>query len=221
MSDMRLHNRSRIIAYRLFFIFLCSFVGAFLLLNMRFVEKNIQYVLAPGTIRTKNTLQDAIRLLPIAQNVAPKPLSDKAHLVIDSIGVNAPIVFNVPDNNDLIYANLEKGVVHYSTTSKPGMPGVSVVLGHSSAYPWYKGDYGAVFALLSKLQAGDRFYVQYDDNRVFVYEMRKAVIFNPIADDGRLASLENEPGNYLILISCYPVGTNYKRIAIQAEQVQL
>lgn len=218
---MRLHNRSRVIFLRLLFIFAISFVGAFLLLNMRFVEKNLQYVVAPGTIRTENTLYDAIRLLPLSANVAPKPLPDRARLVIDSIGVNAPIVFNIPNDNDLIYNSLEKGVVHYSSTAKPGTPGSAVILGHSSAYPWYKGGYGAVFALLSKLDPGDRFYVQYDDNRVFVYEMRKSMIFNPFTEDGRLTALESEPGNFIILISCYPVGTNYKRIAIQAEQMEL
>lgn len=218
---MRLHNRSRVILMRLMLIFSISFVGVFLLLNMRFVEKSIQYAVAPGTIRTRNTLNDAIRLLPLSQNVAPKPLPDKARLVIDSIGVNAPIVFNVPNNNDIIYNNLEKGVVHYSTTAKPGTPGTSVILGHSSAYPWYRGDYGAVFALLSKLNPGDRFYVQYEDNRVFVYKMVKSIIFNPFTEDGRLTSIESEQGNFIILISCYPVGTNYKRIAIQAEQIEI
>jgi LPXTG-site transpeptidase (sortase) family protein len=219
---MRLHNRSRLIAIRLIAIFLITFVAAFLLLNIRFVEKNIQYAIAPGTIRTKDTLQDAVRLLPLAQNVQSKPLSNQATLVIDSIGVRAPIVFNVPDNNDLIYNNLEKGVVHYSNTPKPGEIGAAVVLGHSSAYPWYKGNYGAVFALLNKLKIGDRFYVQYSDNRTFVFEMKQSIIFNPFdTNDQRLVALENAHTSSLILISCYPVGTNYKRIAVQADVVKM
>lgn len=219
---MRLHNRSRIIAIRLFVIFASTFVGAFFLLNIRFVEKNIQYFIAPGTIQSKDSLQDAIRLLPIADNVAPKPLPNKAELIIDRIGVRAPLVFDIPPDNDLIYDGLEKGIVHYSATSKPGEPGTAIVLGHSSAFPWYKGDYGAVFALLARLNPGDRFYVRYEDNRSFVYEMKQAIIFNPFAiEDQQLAALEGQSGNYLILISCYPVGTNYKRIAIQAEQIQI
>lgn len=218
---MRLHNRGRVIAVRLLVIFLVTFVGAFLLLNLRFVEKNVQYLVAPGTIRTRDTLGDAIRLLPLAQNVQPKPLPDQATLVIDSIGVRAPIVFNVPDDNGAIYGNLENGIVHYSNTAKPGNPGAAVLLGHSSAYPWYKGDYGAVFALLSKLKVGDRFYVQYSDSRTFVYEMQQSIIFNPFANDERLTALENAQGNTLILISCFPVGTNYKRIAVQARQIQI
>lgn len=218
---MRLHYRSRVIAFRLALIFASSFTAAFLLLNIRFVEKNVQYLVAPGTIRTRNTLQDAIRLLPLADSVAPQPLPNKAHLVIDSIGVNAPIVFNVPADNNLVYQKLEDGVVHYGSSAKPGMTGTAVILGHSSAYPWYKGDYGAVFALLSKLKTGDRFYIQYEDNRTFVYEMRQAIIFNPFANDKKLENLEATPGNFVVLLSCYPVGTNYKRIAIQAEQIKI
>jgi sortase (surface protein transpeptidase) len=73
---------------------------------------------------------------------------------------------------------------------------------------------------LSKLAPGDRFYVQYEDNRSFVFEMRQAIIFNPFTNDQRLTALENAPESSIVLISCYPVGTNYKRIAIQAVQVQ-
>lgn len=221
---MRLHNRSRVIAFRLVLIFAATFIGAFLILNLRFVEKTIQYSLVPGTIRTRNTVDDAIRLLPLSQNIADRPLSDSARLVIDSIGVDAPIVFGVPADNDLIYESLEAGVVHYSNTAKPGNPGAAVILGHSSAYPWYRGDYGAVFALLSKLQVGERFYVQYDDNRSFVYEVSGSVIFNPFVKDDKsdqLAAMEASGGSSIILISCYPVGTNYRRIAVQAVRIEI
>lgn len=206
---------------RLAIIFIVTFTGAFFLLNIRFVEKNVQYWLAPGTIRTSNTLEDAIRLLPLAGSLADRPLPNEARLVIDKIGVNAPIVFGIPDDNDLIYDGLEDGVVHYSATTKPGTPGTAFILGHSSAYPWYRGDYGAVFALLSKLKPGDRFYVQYSDNRTFVYEMQESIIFNPFKEDERLARLEQLDGNNLILISCYPVGTNYLRIAVHARQITI
>ena len=206
---------------RLGIIFCVTFVVAFLLLNYRFVEKEVQYAVAPGTIQSRNTIGDAVRLLPVAQQAAPSPLPSEARLVIDEIGVNAPIVFNVPNNTDLIYDQLENGVVHYSITAKPGMPGTGIILGHSSAYPWYKGDYGAVFALLSKLKPGDRFYVQYSDDRSFFYEVKESLVFNPFKTDERLNAIEGATGNNLILVSCFPVGTNYLRIAVRAQQIQL
>lgn len=218
---MRLHHRSRAIAFRLVYIFTGTFVAAFLLLNYRFVEQSVQYTLAPGTIRTSSTLEDAARLFPLSAASVAKALPDSATLVIDRIGVRAPVVFNVPDNNDLIYDALERGVVQYSTTARPGEPGVSIMLGHSSAYPWYNGDYGAVFALLSRLNPGDRFYVQYSDNRAFFYEMKESIVFNPFSSDERLGVMENAPGENLILISCFPVGTNYRRIAVRAERIEI
>lgn len=206
---------------RLLFIFAGTFTVAFLVLNMRFVEKNIQYLVAPGTIRSADSLGDAVRLLPLAAAVQDAPLPDSARLVIDALGISAPIVFGTPDDTDAVYQQLENGVVHYSTSAKPGNPGTAIMLGHSSAYPWYKGDYGAVFALLSRLKLGDRFYIQYSDGRTFVYEMKESVVFNPFTDQERLDVLENRPGSNVILLSCYPVGTNYKRIAVLAERVEL
>ena len=82
---MRIHHRSRTIAIRLVFIFIGTFTAAFFLLNIRFVEKNVQYWVAPGTIRTKSTVSDAIRLLPVAQGAETLPLPSNARLVIDSI----------------------------------------------------------------------------------------------------------------------------------------
>lgn len=218
---MRLHNRTRAITYRLLIIFTSTFIAVFLLLNYRFIEKNIQYVVAPSTIRSRDTLQDAVRLFPLAESTQKKPLPNAATLVIDTLGIRAPLVFGTSDDVDEIYDRLEDGVVHYSDTSKPGEPGVSIVLGHSSAYPWYDGDYGAVFALLSKLKVGDRFYIQYSDNRSFFYEMKENLVFNPFKTDSRLTAMERATGDNLILISCYPVGTNYLRLAVRAEQIHL
>jgi LPXTG-site transpeptidase (sortase) family protein len=221
---MEYHNHSAAMKKRFFIVFISTFVIIFSVLNIRFAIANIRFWVAPGTITTDDTLGDAIRLLPLSENIQFRPLPDKARLVIDSIGVNAPIVFNVPNNNDSIYDNLESGVVHYSTTQRPGIenPGISLILGHSSAYPWYRGNYGSVFALIGKLKPGDKFYVQYEDNRVFVYEVKQSVVFNPFdADDPKLAEIERSREPSLVLVSCWPVGTNYRRIAVHATLVEI
>lgn len=214
---MRTHNHASSMKVRLAAIFLGAFVAAFVILNIRYVYANIRYAVAPGTIKTSDSLSQAVRLLPLAQDVAAKPLPPSARLVIDSIGVNTPIVFDVPPDNKKIYNSLEKGVVHYSTSVKPGKAGVSVILGHSSAYPWYKGKYGSVFALLNKLVPGSKFYIQYADGRVFVFTVKRSLVFNPFTDEARLAELEQNTNPSIVLVSCWPVGTNYRRIAVQAE----
>lgn len=214
---MQFHDHARTMRRRFVLIFVGSFMIIFSLFNARYLSANVRYWLAPGTI--ENTATTTPSPLPIAADVEFKPLPDQAQLVIDSIGVDAPLVFGVPTDNDLIYDSLEDGVVHYSETVKPGIHGTSVVLGHSSAYPWYKGQYGSVFALLGKLKTGDRFYVRYPDGRFFVFEVKNSLVFNPLSDDKRISELENNPGTSIVLVSCYPVGTNYQRIAIRADLV--
>ncbi|MBI2669865.1 MAG: sortase [Candidatus Yanofskybacteria bacterium] len=194
-------------------VFLVSFFLIFAVLNGRFLYANAKYWLDNGVAPVSDQSPAPQKLT----NEAPLP--DKAMLVIEKIGVSAPVVFGVSNDNDTIFKNLENGIVYYSNTPKPGLKGVSIILGHSSAYPWYKGKYGSVFALLGKLQLGDKFSVRYDDGRTFNFVVKQSVVFSPFADDSRLTQIEKSPGTSLVLVSCWPVGTNYKRIAVQAELI--
>jgi len=148
-----------------------------------------------------------------------QPTASGAVLSIGRIGVSAPIVFDSGSIDQEIYNSLERGVVHYPGTPKPGEGGASIILGHSSAYPWYRGKYGSVFALLGKLQTGDKIRVEYADGRTFTYNVTASIIFSP-SNDSRLTQIQNSSKPTLVLISCWPIGTNYKRIAIQAELIQ-
>jgi len=203
---------------RFLLIFLVSFILIFSVLNSRFVIANVKFWALNKTIPPPIASSNP---LPIEPNKAEPNkkliLPDKALLVINSIGVSAPIIFGVGSNTKNIYNNLENGVVHYSDTPKPGINGVSIILGHSSAYPWYKGAYGSVFALLGKLKVGDKIYVKYEDGQTFVFSVKQSIIFSPFAKDNRLSEIEKSEKPTLVLVSCWPVGTNYKRIAVQAE----
>jgi LPXTG-site transpeptidase (sortase) family protein len=198
---------------RFLLIFIVSFIIIFSVLNSRFVIANIKFRTLPKTIPSPIVPSSLPRIETSKELVLP----DRALLVISKIGVSAPIVFGVSSEAKIIYNNLEKGVVHYSDTPKPGMKGTSIILGHSSAYPWYRGAYGSVFALLGKLKAGDKIYVNYDDGQSFVFSVKQSIIFSPFVEDNRLKEIEKSEKPTLVLISCWPVGTNYKRIAVQAE----
>lgn len=203
---------------RFFLVFVVAFVFIFAVLNSRFILANAEF-----WMYGKNIIPTALSKLPVSGPAQieskTKVLPDKATLVIDNIGVSAPIIFNVGTDPNSIYKNLENGVIHYSSAPKPGMNGVSIILGHSSAYPWYKGAYGSVFALLGKLKAGDRIYIEYSDGSNFVFSVKQSVIFSPLKENAQLAQIEKSERPTLVLISCWPIGTNYKRIAIEAELI--
>ncbi len=200
---------------KLLTIYAVVFVLIFSFLNSRFILANFEFWLLTGSSKPNISLLPSST--PVPSQTRTHPLPDKAQLVIDKLGVSAPIVFGVSNKSTDIYNNLEKGVVHYSDTPKPGANGVSIILGHSSAYPWYKGSYGAVFALLGKLSPGDKFYIRYEDGQTFTFVIKQAVVFTPFREDERLIGIEKNSKTSLVLISCWPVGTNYKRIAIEAE----
>jgi len=196
--------------FRFLLVFAVAFVLIFAVLNSRFILANLEFWLQNGKMQQQGP--------PLNTESAPREqLPNEAMLIIDNIGVRAPIIFNSTDNPNDIYENLENGVALYPSTSKPGMDGVSVILGHSSAYPWYKGAFGSVFALLGKLKAGDKIYVEYADGQSFVFSVQQSIVFSPLSGDGRLSQIEKSEKSTLVLVSCWPIGTNYKRIAIEAE----
>lgn len=190
------------------------FIVVFLILNSRFVSAQIKFAFSNNS-ETLNSQKEEVQLiktkLPIAQ-------SNQFLLKIPAIGVEAPIVLEKRVDQDSIFKSLEKGVVHFVDSPLPGQKGASIILGHSSAYPWYKGNYGSVFALLGKLKTDDLFYVENGD-KVLTYQIKNSLIFNPLSDNSKIDEFVKTDGSAIILISCWPVGTNYQRIAVRAELI--
>ena len=108
---------------------------------------------------------------------------------------------------------LEKGVVRYPGTSKPGETGNAFIFGHSSNYPWMKGEYNSVFALLDQLSFGDEIIVYYNQKK-FTYIIREKKVVKP----GNVKVLErDETKKELSLMTCWPIGTTLNRLIIFAE----
>lgn len=196
--------------------FVIFFAVIFVLLNSRFVAADVKFWLAKRGVDVGLVLDQTptpVPKLPVTGDAKAKVFT----LEIPKLGVKAPIVLENSLDPNLIFNRLEDGVVHYAGTPLPGEAGVSIILGHSSAYPWYKGHYGSVFALLIKLRPGDEIFVS-DGSRLLKYRVSQSLVFNPFASrDARLAALGESDRSAMVLVSCWPVGTTYKRIAVRAE----
>lgn len=188
--------------------FLIAFVLLFAVLNGRFLYANVRFALSGSSAGKAEKLEPFLQTTYVS-----------AKLIIEKIDVSVPVVFDAEDNQKSIYANLEKGVVNYPGSSKPGENGTSIVLGHSSAYPWYKGSYGSVFALLGKLKPGDTFRVEYANGKTLSYSVKQTVVFSPFKNERELAGFSKDSKSSVVLISCWPIGTNYRRIAVRAELI--
>lgn len=140
-------------------------------------------------------------------------------LVLPKFNIVVPILEVPNENQKIIYQALRKGVLVYPTTDSPGInSNYTIILGHSSRYPWEPGRYKSVFSLLNELEPKDRFYIFWNQ-RPLVYEVQDKNIFIPYPKgedytENIFPPKSNE--KILILQSCWPVGVDYKRIAIKA-----
>lgn len=141
-------------------------------------------------------------------------------IIIPKIGKNIPLVdvrldagFDFEHIENIFMKELEKGIVRYPGTAKPGEAGNSFIFGHSSNYPWMKGEYNSVFALLDELSFGDEIIVYYNQKK-FVYVIREKKIVKP----GNVKVLDRDPTKKeLSLMTCWPLGTTLNRLIVFAE----
>lgn len=138
-----------------------------------------------------------------------------AQIHINNIEVTAPIDFNQQEINEASFQeSLRNGVVHYPFTAKPGQPGNSVIFGHSSGQIWAPGNYKFIFSKLEHLEPGNKIFIDYKGIR-YEYEISAKKIVPPTD----VSVLQPTSDNSLTLITCYPVGSNAKRLIITAKQI--
>lgn len=138
-------------------------------------------------------------------------------LRIPSIGVNAPIVWSHAVDEKEVLEELETGIVHVAGTPVPSMRGNSYITGHSSYYSWSKSSFKDVLKDVSKIKVGDR--IVFDTtllngkNMKVVYVVKQAGVAVSPNDDRLFAESE---GYELTLATCWPIGTNLKRMMVKA-----
>lgn len=140
-----------------------------------------------------------------------------ATLSIPSINVNAPIIFSQSDDQGQINNDLERGVIHYPGTPFFGMRGSAYLTGHSSYYAWSKSPYKEVLKNLGDLRVGEKIIVSAElknGKRIeFVYTVKSSEVVMP--DNPEL--FRQYEGRELTLVTCWPVGTDWKRMMVKSE----
>lgn len=165
---------------------------------------------------------EAKRMIPsLGLAIAPPD----TRLVIPRINRNVPVV-NVSteslikkDWNQLekdMQEALRGGVIHYPGTARPGQQGNIVVTGHSSYFPWDPGRFKDVFAVLHDMKVGDQVLL-YNNQKRYIYEVTGMKKVWP----SELEVLKPSSENKLTLITCTPIGTNLKRLIVEAKLVRV
>lgn len=153
------------------------------------------------------------------KTISVTPVDTNFGIVIEKLGVNAPVVADVAVSDESAYKEaLKYGVAHASTSSYPSREAGNVYLfAHSSLNFWELGKYAQVFNLLRKLEVGDRIHIFYQQDD-FVYRVINKEVykgFNTYA----LTRPVLEP--LLTLQTCDPPGTTLNRLVVTAKLTEV
>ncbi len=175
------------------FVIILTGIG-YLMLNFPGIKKNFFYD------RGKN--------LAIFQQESEKTKSEPNRIEIPALGISGKVTYKVKKLEE--NKTLSKSVIHLDGTALPGEEGNAVLTGHSSSLGW--SYYDSIFAALNKLGNGDEVYV-YRNNEKFIY----SIIEKRIVSSDDVSVLSQGSGEKLTLITCWPLGTDFRRLIVTAE----
>ncbi len=154
---------------------------------------------------------------PIITDPSTAQIGSEPEVIIPKINVQVPVVYDVTTIDEAsLQKGLERGVVHYSTTSSPGEQGNTVIFGHSSNNILNRGKYKFAFVLLSRLEIGDTFYLQKDGIR-YVYKIYDKKVVSPT--EFSVLDAPTDKRAIATLITCDPPGTTISRMVVIGEQI--
>ncbi len=144
-------------------------------------------------------------------------------IIIPSIWRNIPLV-DIKDRtvkwqnelNDIFMQELEKWVIRYPWSAKPGEIWNSFIFWHSSNFPWIKWDYNEVFALLNNVKHGDKIIVYYNQHK-YIYIINNKLIIKP----WNVSVLKSDNKKRKIsVMTCRPVWTTINRLVISWDIIE-
>lgn len=231
MKKNNLKNKIKIIIskkFRLYFISYFLIFGGFTLVSLSFgstiyseyhyyLDKTLRtnYVINKKSSIEKKSDSNFLKNLILGQTVSLTPPSPNS-IIIEKIGVAAPIILNVSvtDENEYFEA-LKQGVAHAKGKALPGQVGNVYLFAHSSIEFWKMGPYATVFNQVRRLENGDIIYLFYK-NEIYKYE-----VFNKYVVEG--FDLKPYSQNYsesvLTLQTCDPPGTQLNRLIVTARLI--
>ena len=136
-------------------------------------------------------------------------------IIIPKIGASEKVIANVDPSNDTEYTEaLKYGIAHAKGSAFPGLEGSTYLFAHSADSFWNVGRYNAVFYLLKELNPGDEVVIIFQGKR-FNYTVTEKKVVEPSEVQYLEANVGS--GEKLILQTCWPPGTTFKRLLVFAK----
>lgn len=142
------------------------------------------------------------------------PSDTSFSITIPKIGASAKVYPNIdPENSADFVPVLQKGIAHAKGSVFPGFAGNVYLFAHSTDNWWNVGRYNAIFYLLKNLTRGDSVVVFFEDRR-YDYVVDEVLVVD--ARDTQFISRPQVGEEKLVLQTCWPPGTTWKRLVVTA-----
>lgn len=161
-----------------------------------------------------------ILLLPlviIRLPTSPPSIDKRGYFIsIPRIQAVSPIIVGVDPWDRAEYERaLTEGIAQADGTFLPGERKLVFLFAHSSGMPWEILRKNVPFLRLDEVQPGDRVILSRDgDEYIYIVSGKKVV------EATETTYLENSDENMLILQTCWPLGTDWRRLLVFANPQQ-
>ncbi len=160
----------------------------------------------PGSVAEQNS--------PLIQNE-----EDVFSIEIPELDIQSIVTANIDPSNEKSYGSaLKKGIAHAAGTGLPGQLEENKTIylfAHSTDAPWNIARYNAQFYGLKDAEEGQEIHLRFwGEDRVYKIVQKEIVA----ASDTSFLEPQTEK-EQLILQTCYPPGTAWKRLVVIAEPV--
>ncbi|MBI5044404.1 MAG: sortase [Candidatus Levybacteria bacterium] len=133
---------------------------------------------------------------------------------IPKIRASGNIIAQVdPWNKNEYIPALKKGIAHAKGFALPGESGPIYLFAHSSSSPWELTRYNSIFLRLGELEKGDSIVV-WKQSKEYHY----AVVDKKEVSPRQVNEVTQRKDDVLILQTCTPIGTDWKRLLIFAKE---
>lgn len=196
-------------------------VGPMVALEFQSIQHKISRAFSGFSTRAEEPENLAMETKPTPVPSANPDPEKQFQIQIPRIGVDSKVIANVDPGSEEKYTEaLKKGVAHAAGTGLPGESNTEnktiFIFGHSTNGEWNISRYNALFYSLKDLVVGDTFTVWFW-GREFGYTITETRIVE--ANDVSFLVPQTDK-DLLILQTCWPPGTSWKRFLVVAEPVK-
>ncbi len=191
------------------FVFLVS-IGYFYYLYQPLVKSIIIY---------KNGKKTAVIESEIEKEMAePKVVKEEFFLKIPKIGAEAEVKKNVSpfDKNEYLPILNEDKVAQSKYSGLPGQNTTIYLFAHSTKMGIQMVKNNSVFYLLGELKNDDLVFIQYNGD-IYTYKIFDQKVVR--SDEVEYMEYKEEGEEILILQTCWPLGTDWKRLLVFAKRI--